>query len=460
MKKLSTIRQFGAAVLIASCCLFVNSQAQAQCMADAGGIEITGSGATSVDICAGDGMGDPIEVTMTGVGMGTESGWVITDNTSGAILALPPGPPFDLDGAGAGICDIWYIRYEPGLNGLMTGENVADLDGCFDLSNAITVNRFQPLAGSISVAGSGATEVGICVDGVGDPLEISVEAPSQGASSGWVITDNTDGTILALPPGPPFDLDGAGVGVCDIWYLRYDGSLSGLEVGQNVADVEGCFDLSNAVTVYRQEAEAGTVALHDGTTEVSICAGDGTGDPLDVQVAGYAEFLSYRYVITDNSADNTILAISDSPTIDLDGAGEGICLIWGWSYTGLTPEDFIGEPADSLELETCSDLTEGFIEVTRLTGADCEILALTDQQELSFQMAPNPATDQVQIQLAQSADLEVQVFDLLGRNVKQQQFEASTRARLNVADLPAGTYLLRMVDQLSGRTATSRLIKR
>ena len=427
---------------------------------EAGDIEISGSGATSIDICAGDGAADPIDVTVNGTSVGANSGWVITDNTTGEILALPPAPPFDLDGAGAGVCDIWYIRYDGDITGLETGENVADLDGCFDLSNAITVNRFQPMAGSISVSGTGETEVGICVDGVGDPLDISVAAPSQGEFSGWVITDNTDGTILALPPGPPFDLDGAGPGVCDIWYVRYDGALTGLEVGENVADVEGCFDLSNPVTVYRQEADAGTVALADGSNSVSICAGDGIGDPLEIVPEGYSDFLSYRYVITDNSADNTILAISDSNIIDLEGAGEGICLIWGWSYTGLNPDDFIGEPAVVLEQETCSDLTSIFVEVNRLTGGDCEILALTDQAVLDFQMAPNPATDQVQIQLAQAANLEVQVYDLLGRTVKAEQFDTTTRARLQVAELPAGTYLIRMTDPNSGRTATSRLVKR
>ena len=51
------------------------------------------------------------------------------------------------------------------------------------------------------------------------------------------LTD-ADGNILALPPGGPFDLDGAGVGTCLIWYLRYEdnGEFSGAEVGNNASD--------------------------------------------------------------------------------------------------------------------------------------------------------------------------------------------------------------------------------
>lgn len=460
MEKFVAFKKWGFSGLVLCLSLLINTQVHAQCPAAAGAIEITGTGATSADICAGDGIDDPIHVTVTGAPVGANSGWVITDAANGTILAFPPAPPFDLDPAGPGVCDIWYIRYDGALTGLQTGANLADLDGCFDLSNPITINRFQPEAGSIAVAGTGETTVLICLDGVGDPLDIEVIGGGQGLLSAWMITDTNTGTILALPSGPPFDLDGAGPGVCDIWYLRYDNSILNLDVGENVDDLIGCFDLSNPVSVIRQEAQAGTLALPDGSTVVSICVGDGTGDPLEVIAQGQSPDLNFRYVITDNSAANTILAISDSNIIDLEGAGSGICLIWGWSYSGLNPEDYIGLPANALEDEVCSDLSLDFVEVNRLTGGDCGILALTDQVDLDFRLAPNPATNLVEIQLSQTADLEVQVFDLLGRAIKSQRYDATSRAQLQVAELQTGTYLIRMVDTNSGRTATRRLAKR
>ncbi|WP_299216887.1 T9SS type A sorting domain-containing protein [uncultured Dokdonia sp.] len=115
--------------------------AYSDCAVDAAAIEITGSGNTEANICVGDMMPDPIDVTIVGNQTGTNSGWVITDNATGEILGLPMAPPFDLDDAGVGVCAIWSIRYEDGITGLEVGQNVADLDGCYDFSNPILVDR-------------------------------------------------------------------------------------------------------------------------------------------------------------------------------------------------------------------------------------------------------------------------------------------------------------------------------
>jgi len=65
---------------------------------------------------------------------------------------------------------------------------------------------------------------------------------------------------------------------------------------------------------------------------------------LDVIHVNNSPNLTYQYVITDTDVAQTILAISNSATIDLDGAGVGTCLIWGWNYLGLNPPNFIGLP--------------------------------------------------------------------------------------------------------------------
>ncbi|MEM7086792.1 MAG: hypothetical protein AAF489_11450, partial [Bacteroidota bacterium] len=191
-------------------------------------------------------------------------------------------------------------------------------------------------AAAIEIAGSGATETSICVDGNPDPIDVTLVGAGVGSNNGWVITDNATGVILALPPGPPFNLDGAGTGVCDIWYLRYEPGLTGLAVGQNVSDLAGCFDLSNPIEVIREEADGGTVEIDiaatgnpNNTTTISadglsavICV-DGRPDPLVVVHTNTAPNLSYRYVITDNSPDSIILAIAGTNEISLDGAGPG-----------------------------------------------------------------------------------------------------------------------------------------
>ena len=75
--------------------------------------------------------------------MGDNSLWVITDANLN-ILGTPPSPPFDLEGAGEGVCLIWHLSYADSVD--LTGvTNAADLMGCYDLSNPITVTRSEDI---------------------------------------------------------------------------------------------------------------------------------------------------------------------------------------------------------------------------------------------------------------------------------------------------------------------------
>ena len=81
---------------------------------------------------------------MDGSATGTNSTWVVTD-ANGNILGLPQTLT-DIEGVnfndtGVGIFLIWNLRFENGLQGASMGQNARNLDGCFDLSNSITVNR-------------------------------------------------------------------------------------------------------------------------------------------------------------------------------------------------------------------------------------------------------------------------------------------------------------------------------
>ena len=93
-----------------------------------------------------------------------------------------------------------------------------------------------------------------CVDGTPDniPANGITLAPGTGSNGGWVVTDDL-GNILGLPPtftAP--DFDAAGVGTCFVYYIRYEAGLTGLAANENIGDLDGCFDLSNRVTVVRE----------------------------------------------------------------------------------------------------------------------------------------------------------------------------------------------------------------
>lgn len=298
--------------------------------------------------------------------IGTNNTWVITDE-QGKILGLPPTlaavESVNFDGAGAGVCLIWNLRYEDGLAGAEVGLNATDLEGCFTLSNAISVTRIQG-ANAGEIAGGPFT---FCVDGTADMVTgISLnDTDASGDHSTWVITD-VDGKILGLPPTleavEGINFDGAGAGVCLIWYARYNGTITGAEVGMNANDISGNFDLSNALTVTRNKTEAGML----------------TGGPFDFAVAdGIADYVSgitvdntnssgtlSSWVITD--ADGKILGLPPTlaavEAVNFDGAGAGVCLIWYLRYEDGLQNLEVGMNAS--DLTGCFDLSNA-ISVTR-----------------------------------------------------------------------------------------------
>ena len=89
----------------------------------------------------GDGIADYVSGINLTDNEGTNSQWVITDDTNN-ILGLPLTPEeVDFDGAGEGTCLIWHLSYEDDVTGIALGNNVSVLEGTYDLSNSIIVVR-------------------------------------------------------------------------------------------------------------------------------------------------------------------------------------------------------------------------------------------------------------------------------------------------------------------------------
>ncbi len=340
-----------------------------------GGTISNAAGEDSFDLCINE---DPtFDVTLSG-NVGGSSAWVITD-TDGVILELPAGPPFDFGNAGVGVCLVWHLSFETGLSGAEVGSNANDLQGCFDLSNPITVNRIDctepcEVAGGQIMTGSGTTDLIICVgDGNADLIDVTL-MDNQGDNGAWVITDG-DANILELPSGPPFDLEGAGEGTCLIWYLSYD-NVTGADVGSNAADLQGCFALSNAITVERVseggpcdvpcEVSGGEIYTGSGTTDLVFCVTDGISDLINVTLEGN-EGSNNTFVVTD--ADANILEITDNNSFDFEGLPDGVCLIWNLSYNDISGAE-VG--ANAGDLSGCFALSNA-ITVTRVSqGPECE----------------------------------------------------------------------------------------
>ncbi len=75
---------------------------------------------------------------------------------------------------------------------------------------------------------------------------------ASGTNRTYIITDDQGG-ILGLPPTldavQGVNFEDARPGVCLIWYLRYEDSLQGLEMGTTMDNLDDCFGFSNAIEV-------------------------------------------------------------------------------------------------------------------------------------------------------------------------------------------------------------------
>lgn len=173
------------------------------------------------------------------------------------------------------------------------------------------------------------------VDGMPDMVSgITTDPNATGTNRTFVITDG-DGNILGLPPTTEalegVDFDGAGVGDCLIWYLRFEDGLLGAEMGLNANDLEGDFDLSNSILVTRNAGpNAGVLSGGPFTFCVDGIASTVSGITTDPNATG----TNRTFIITD--AAGSILGLPPTNAalegVNFDDAGPGVCLIWYLRY--------------------------------------------------------------------------------------------------------------------------------
>lgn len=312
------------------------------------------------------------QATGAATGEGLKYQYVIT-NEELEITDFPAGNMADFEDAGPGLSYIWGFCYSGELTAQL-GDHVYTTqfatEGWAISTNALKVFRVVPDGGTVSLRGGGSEKTICSQDGYDDPVAFEHESASM-AQYRYLITDEAN-IILAIPEGDHADFEGAAPGVCRIWGLSFSGSFTAA-VGQNAAESalsDGCFDLSdNYLSIIRTDVDGGTVITTEGTTVVSTVPGDGLPDVVNFQHESSAA-ANYIYVITDE--DNRILTSLTANSHDFEGAGLGVCRIWGLSYTGnleLWPGDVLFTKAFS---DDCFDLSGNYISVYR--GVEPELV--------------------------------------------------------------------------------------
>ncbi len=414
----------------------------------------TQMGATMVYTCPGDGIPDLMRFDSVSTSNANFQ-YVVTDDNN-IILGLPPGDMVDFDGAGVGNCRVWGLSYTGNITAMM-GDDAAAVtltDGCFELSsNFVTIFRDVPTSGTVS-AESGATTIYTC-PGDGNPDLMRFDSTNNTNSLfQYVVTDDNN-IILGLPPGDMVDFEGAGFGNCRVWGLSYTGSITAM-MGDDAAAVtltDGCFELSsNFVTVVRDTPVVTTVAIAGGATEIDVCPSDGIADEVEFESVS-TSMAAFQYVVTDEN--NIILGLPPGNIVDFEGAGNGICRVWGLSYTGNIIAS-AGDDAATVNLtDGCFKLSSNFVTVNRdSAGAACATSVRNIEDNFSLRLYPNPVSSNLNIDFrsADSEPVQVRVMNITGAVVSTQVLQGGQGNRsvsLTVNDYPSGIYI---VNLLSGNS--------
>ncbi len=97
--------------------------------------------------------------------VGPNQQWIVS-NELGEILMLPVDyTTVDFGGFGPQGCFLWNLAYNPGISGLSVGQNVNELEGCFDLSNPILIMKVEDGAACQNIVEENDDELSFVVAG-------------------------------------------------------------------------------------------------------------------------------------------------------------------------------------------------------------------------------------------------------------------------------------------------------
>ncbi len=245
--------------------------------------------------------------------------------------------------------------------------------------------------GTVSTTDDETAITTITGDGIADVISFKNTSQST-ANYSYLITDEA-GVILTTESSS-HDFEGAAAGICRVYGISYEGSLS--VNGKNINDAglaTGSFDIStNSITVTREdqtvdptctdgiqngdetgidcggsscpacpvEVDGGTVSTTDDETAITTITGDGIADVISFKNTSQST-ANYSYLITDEAG---VILATESSSHDFEGAAAGICRVYGISYEGSLSVD--GKNINDAGLATGNfDISTNSITVTR-----------------------------------------------------------------------------------------------
>jgi len=99
-----------------------------------------------------------------------------------------------------------------------------------------------------------------CQDDQPDFISGLTLTDNVGPNSRWLITDHL-GVIVAVTNDPTsIDFNTFDIGECFVSHLSFTSDLTGLVIGENISELQGCFGFSNFISIRRSAVEAGELS--------------------------------------------------------------------------------------------------------------------------------------------------------------------------------------------------------
>lgn len=225
-------------------------------------------------------------------------------------------------------------------------------------------------------------------------------------------------------------------------FMGHHGPIGNLAVGNNLADLIGCFYYSgpHATKLYFLEEGILSAEYLDTiyTDVIKLCSTDTIPDILKFtnSADGYD-----RAFVAYNDIDNKIIAIEkDSMTLDLTNTTLTDIVVFSFTYQ----DSLQGKIGDSFTRGRGFPCDVNAANEIRILADEC-ISAAKDipGDQPSFIINPNPATDVLRLSQLPDATTDIEIFNTWGQLLYAQKVNSGSQPlEINVATLPGGLYVM------------------